>query len=163
MLILDADFLIRHGTHHCGSILTVSDNDHPEVAGLKIGDHVMAGGVVWAVTAYKNEVKLSDRPSRGNRWEFVVIPIHRPEKPPVPMGKLTDWELFVEIAKRLGAKTSTSTLDPDVSSSVRRGNLTITFDFNEARAYVTYPMGRKSWLDNNLLSWLDVILGRESI
>ena len=49
--------------------------------------------------------------------------------------RMTDWELFVEIAERLDANTSRQSATA-VPSSVRIGGISITYDETEQRAYV---------------------------
>jgi hypothetical protein len=77
---------------------------------------------------------------------------------------MTDWQLFVELAKRFDASTSRGSSSPEVDSVYLEGTF-ITYDRTERRAYVTYPertvAPKTSWLDNNILTWIDTLLGRD--
>lgn len=78
---------------------------------------------------------------------------------------MNDWDLFVELAKRLGANTSRSALDADVAGSVNLNGVFVTWDADEQRAHTRICTGstssRPSWLDNNILTWIDTLIGRD--
>lgn len=84
------------------------------------------------------------------------------------MSLSDDWDLFVEIAKRIGANTSIGVgrYKPD---SVNLNGVFITFDYSEHRAYIRFinPKNpgdfstKPCWLDNDILTWIDTL--RENV
>lgn len=77
---------------------------------------------------------------------------------------MTDWKLFVEIAKRMGAGTSRNS-HTEIPSSVNLNGIFISYDKNESRAYYCIPKSANrsmSWLDNNILVWIDTLRGEKS-
>jgi hypothetical protein len=74
--------------------------------------------------------------------------------------KLSDWNLFVEIAKRLGASTSGD--EAGSTTSVNDGDRVVRWDEKQRRAYyvdISSPNPSR-WLDNNILTWIDTLFGR---